>query len=346
MSFSVGTMIVVAVAMLGSLTVLPAVLSKLGDRVEKGRIPFVRRLRGASAKRSMWGAITERVLRRPVLSALAAGAVLVALALPTLQLHTDADRHGRHHDARRRAVQAPDQGLPGQGRSGSGGHQGRRRQRPLRCRRRSPSSSSRRSPAARCTARSTSRSNADGTVARVDIPLAGNGVNSRSTHALATLRHDAAAADRGPGRRRRVRRDRHDGELAGLQRRPDQVHAAGLRLRPAVRLRPPARDLPLDRDRGQGDPAQPALRRCGVRRAGCDLPVGLGRGSARIPVQRRHRELAPDVHVRDPVRPLDGLPRVHPEPDPRGPRSRPVHRQGDLARHQVHGRARSRAPRS
>ncbi len=40
MSFSVGTMIVVAVAMLGSLTVLPAVLSKLGDRVEKGRIPF------------------------------------------------------------------------------------------------------------------------------------------------------------------------------------------------------------------------------------------------------------------------------------------------------------------
>ena len=42
MSFSVGTMIVVAVAMLGSLTVLPAVLSRLGDRVEKGRIPFIR----------------------------------------------------------------------------------------------------------------------------------------------------------------------------------------------------------------------------------------------------------------------------------------------------------------
>ena len=37
MSFSVGTMLVVAVAMIGSLTVLPAMLSKLGDRVEKGR---------------------------------------------------------------------------------------------------------------------------------------------------------------------------------------------------------------------------------------------------------------------------------------------------------------------
>ena len=38
-SFSMGTMMVVAVAMIGSLTVLPAVLAKLGDRVEKGRIP-------------------------------------------------------------------------------------------------------------------------------------------------------------------------------------------------------------------------------------------------------------------------------------------------------------------
>ena len=42
MSFAVGTMIVVLVAMIGSLTVLPAILSMLGDRVEKGRIPFLR----------------------------------------------------------------------------------------------------------------------------------------------------------------------------------------------------------------------------------------------------------------------------------------------------------------
>ena len=88
MSFSVGAMLVVAVAMIGSLTVLPAVLSKLGDRVEKGRIPFVGRLRRGAEKRSMWGAITDRVLRRPLASALAAAAVLVVLAVPTLQLHT------------------------------------------------------------------------------------------------------------------------------------------------------------------------------------------------------------------------------------------------------------------
>src|SRR5690349_3298797 len=88
MSFSVGAMLVVAVAMLGSLTVLPALLSKLGDKVEKGRIPFVGRLRKGSERRSIWGAIVDRVLRRPLVSALAAGAVLVALALPTLNLHT------------------------------------------------------------------------------------------------------------------------------------------------------------------------------------------------------------------------------------------------------------------
>ena len=87
MSFSIATMMVVAVAMLGSLTVLPAVLSKLGDRVEKVRVPFVGRLRGNGEAR-FWGAILDRVLRRPVVSAVAAAALLVALTIPALQLKT------------------------------------------------------------------------------------------------------------------------------------------------------------------------------------------------------------------------------------------------------------------
>ena len=41
MSFATGTILVVAIAVIGSLTVLPAVLSKLGDRVNKGRVPFL-----------------------------------------------------------------------------------------------------------------------------------------------------------------------------------------------------------------------------------------------------------------------------------------------------------------
>ena len=88
MSFSIGTMMVVAVAMIGSLTVLPAILSKLGDRVEKGRVPFLHRLRRKDGESRVWGAVLERVLRRPLVSAVAAAAVLLALTAPALTLDT------------------------------------------------------------------------------------------------------------------------------------------------------------------------------------------------------------------------------------------------------------------
>ena len=45
--FGIATMLVVAISLVGSLTVLPAILSKLGDRVDRGRIPFVRRMADA-----------------------------------------------------------------------------------------------------------------------------------------------------------------------------------------------------------------------------------------------------------------------------------------------------------
>jgi uncharacterized membrane protein YdfJ with MMPL/SSD domain len=85
-SFGYATMIVVAVAMLGSLTVLPALLSKLGDRVDRLHVPFVGRLRRENGEGRVWGAIVGRVLRRPLLSALIAAGLLVALAAPALQL--------------------------------------------------------------------------------------------------------------------------------------------------------------------------------------------------------------------------------------------------------------------
>jgi RND superfamily putative drug exporter len=88
MSFAIGTMMVVAVAMLGSLTVLPAMLSWLGDRVDKVRVPLIWRLRRDDGEGRVWGAILDRVLRRPVVSAAAATAVLVALAFPALSLNT------------------------------------------------------------------------------------------------------------------------------------------------------------------------------------------------------------------------------------------------------------------
>jgi len=87
-SFGVATMMVVAVAMVGSLTVLPAVLSKLGDRVDRGRVPFVSRLRRTDGEGPIWGVILERVLRRPLVSVVVAGGLLLALAAPALQMST------------------------------------------------------------------------------------------------------------------------------------------------------------------------------------------------------------------------------------------------------------------
>ncbi|NUR76190.1 MAG: MMPL family transporter [Thermoleophilia bacterium] len=87
-SFAVGTMIMVAVAILGSVTVLPAMLSMLGDRVNKGRIRFLHRGRATTGEAPIWTYVLDRVLRRPALSAALAASVLLALSLPALNLHT------------------------------------------------------------------------------------------------------------------------------------------------------------------------------------------------------------------------------------------------------------------
>ena len=86
-SFAAGTITVVAIAVAGSLTVLPAVLSKLGDRVNRGRIPFLTRPEERVARPSrVWSAILDRVLRRPAIAAILSTAVLLVLAIPVLGL--------------------------------------------------------------------------------------------------------------------------------------------------------------------------------------------------------------------------------------------------------------------
>jgi uncharacterized membrane protein YdfJ with MMPL/SSD domain len=87
-SFGIGTMLVVLVSMIGSLTVLPALLAKLGDRVEKGRIPWLNRLRRPAGENRVWSMLLTPALRRPLLSAVLATGVLAAAALPVLHLHT------------------------------------------------------------------------------------------------------------------------------------------------------------------------------------------------------------------------------------------------------------------
>ena len=87
-SFGLATMMVVAVAMLGSLTVLPALLSKLGDKVDKARIPFLHRLQRQDGESRFWNAILDPVLKHPVIATVAAGGALLALAAPALHMHT------------------------------------------------------------------------------------------------------------------------------------------------------------------------------------------------------------------------------------------------------------------
>src|SRR4051794_25324901 len=85
-SFAEGAIVVVAIAVFASLTVLPAMLSWFGDRVEKGRVPLIGRRRRPAGQSRVWTAITSRVMRRPAVAAVLAGALLVALAIPALQM--------------------------------------------------------------------------------------------------------------------------------------------------------------------------------------------------------------------------------------------------------------------
>jgi putative drug exporter of the RND superfamily len=88
-ALGVGAIMVVAVAMIGSLTVVPAVLAWLGDRVEKGRVPFLARVRArGNGDSRAWGWVLGKVLARPALSAVASAGVLVVLALPAFGMHT------------------------------------------------------------------------------------------------------------------------------------------------------------------------------------------------------------------------------------------------------------------
>jgi uncharacterized membrane protein YdfJ with MMPL/SSD domain len=87
-ALGIGAILVVAVAMIGSVTVLPAVLASLGDRVEKGRIPVLGRRRRTKGDSRVWGWILTKVLKRPALSATLAAGLLVVMTLPALGLHT------------------------------------------------------------------------------------------------------------------------------------------------------------------------------------------------------------------------------------------------------------------
>jgi uncharacterized membrane protein YdfJ with MMPL/SSD domain len=88
MSMGLAVILMVAVAVIGSLTVLPAVLGALGDKIEKGRLPFIGRRQSQARESRMWGWLTDRVMRHPVVAIVVAGGALVALSVPALGMQT------------------------------------------------------------------------------------------------------------------------------------------------------------------------------------------------------------------------------------------------------------------
>ena len=192
-------MLVVAVAMLGSLTVLPAVLSRSATSIEAAASRSSAPPPRTAASGRIWGAILDRVLRHPVVSAVAAAAVLVALAtagaaaahgaagldaLPkSLEAIRPSTRSRRRSPAARpggRGRPAPTRPPPRAGRDRR--LSGRRRVRP--------------------DARADHRRAGPRRHLPASVPLAGDGTDAVSEHALAHPAHEIVPADGRRGARR------------------------------------------------------------------------------------------------------------------------------------------------
>jgi RND superfamily putative drug exporter len=86
---AIGTMIVVALSVLGSLTFLPALLSLLGKATDKLRVPFLGRRQATARPSRLWHAVVTAVTRHPLALGGLAAAALLALATPLLSLHLE-----------------------------------------------------------------------------------------------------------------------------------------------------------------------------------------------------------------------------------------------------------------
>ncbi|HEY6654319.1 MAG TPA: MMPL family transporter [Solirubrobacterales bacterium] len=194
-SFGIGTLLVVAIAMLGSLTFLPAMMSLLGDRMEKGRIPFLSRRRSKAGESRAWTAIVRTVVRRPAVAIAVAGGALIALTIPafgmnvkstgvqdfpqdlsTIRTYNEIQQlYPSEHPPALLVVQAGDVRSP-------------------QVRTAINQVSTKAQAAGVALGGPDVRINDAGTVASVSMPLAGNGENDRSKNALSSLRNDLIPA--------------------------------------------------------------------------------------------------------------------------------------------------------
>ena len=330
-AMAIGSILVVGVAVLGSLTVLPAVLAKLGDRVHKSRLPLLRRLRREERDSRVWGFVLGHVHAPPASSRSSpASRVLAALALPALGMHTKSDRH---------RTTSPRDAFPVL--------------KTLRPHRRRPSRPRSRAPMVVIQADDVTRPAVQAAIAELRAPGARRPAG-RHRSTTTELSRDGTVAHRRPAaRRRRLGRE----SQAAL----DAARAASSRRRSARSPAPPSTSAatpPRPRTRNDNLSAHAPLvfgfvltmafllllvtfrsivipikaillNLLSVAAAFGVLTLVFQHGLGEVigmPHTDGHRLLAAGVPVRDPVRPLDGLPRVHPEPDQgglgQGPRQR------------------------
>lgn len=91
-SLGIGAIIVVVVAVLSSMTLLPAVLGLLGDNINRLRVPVIgaklNQPESVSGGQSAWDRIINAVMKRPAVSLVVAVAILVAAAIPFFDIQT------------------------------------------------------------------------------------------------------------------------------------------------------------------------------------------------------------------------------------------------------------------
>jgi RND superfamily putative drug exporter len=190
-SMAIGSILVVGVAVLGSLTVLPAVLAKLGDRVHRSRLPLLRRLKREERDSRLWGFVLSHVMRRPVVALVAGVGILVVLALPAMGMHTKQtglDDISRNAFPVLKTYDHIQQSFPGERSAALVVIQARDVTAPdvqagiAELKSKALATGKVLGPIAE------TEVSRDGTVAQVDLPLAGDGSNGQSMDALAVVR--------------------------------------------------------------------------------------------------------------------------------------------------------------
>ena len=98
LSFLYGVAMAAALAvlmtMIAALTLLPALLTIAGRRVDRLRIPGLGQRRPSTAEDTRWFRWSREIQRRPLLSALLSGGLLIVLCIPTLSLRLGSDDAG------------------------------------------------------------------------------------------------------------------------------------------------------------------------------------------------------------------------------------------------------------